>query len=94
VEVAFVVDAFVAKKLVVVALVVVEYTITAFVATKFVDVALVDEAFVAVKAETVMSPAVKCVMFANVDVRVSMTPVMKWPAAEKRFVDVAFVVDA
>ena len=38
--------------------------------------------------------AVRLVMVASVEVRVSMTPVVKWPRTEKIFVDVAFVVEA
>jgi len=87
VDVEFVVDAFVAKKFVDVALVDVEYTMTAFDAVRFdmndtvdvafVVVAFVDEECVAVKAPTDMSFAVSWAMFANVDVKVSIVPVIK-----------------
>ena len=56
---------------------------------KAVVVALVVVAFVATKVV-----AVKSEIVARVEVRVSMTPVVKRPRTEKRFVEVALVVDA
>src|SRR3989344_7267849 len=56
---------------------------------KAVVVALVVVAFVATS-----SVAVRFVIVASAEVRVSITPVVKCPRTEKRFVEVALVVDA
>ena len=59
-----------------------------------VDATPVTARFVEVALVVVELIAVKPTIFATLAVSVSTTPVVKWPSAENRLVDVAFVVEA